>query len=326
MGTTVQVVATGEPEAIRRVVEDSLAAIDRLEHRWSRFLPCSELSRLNASTDGAPTAASAETVTLIDRGIEGWHRTGGLFDPSVLQAVVAAGYDRDFDALTTEGSRPDTASGEPTSRTTAGRPPGDTVVVGELFDGGCERMVVDVEGGRVTLPAGVGFDPGGLGKGLAADLVAESGIRRPGVAGILVNLGGDLRCLGRPPADGDGAWVIGLPPSADEPGEPGGGPRATVRLAEGAAATSTCRRRRWSTAAGPAHHLIDPATRRPSGRAAASVTVLAATACDAEIVATAVAANGGLPADRRMLGDAVVLVDRADGGHEVHGPLDRYRP
>jgi len=58
----------------------------------------------------------------------------------------------------------------------------------------------------VRLPAGTGFDAGGIGKGLAADLVTTEAIAA-GADGICVNLGGDLRVAGTGP---DGAWTVGI--------------------------------------------------------------------------------------------------------------------
>jgi thiamine biosynthesis lipoprotein len=44
-------------------------------------------------------------------------------------------------------------------------------------------------------------------------------------------------------------------------------------------------RRRWTTQAGAAHHIIDPVTRRPAETGLASVTVIAPTSADAEVLA-----------------------------------------
>ena len=83
----------------------------------------------------------------------------------------------------------------------------------------------------VTLPEGVTVDPGGIGKGLAADITAELLLDR-GAEGALVNVGGDLRALGRAPSS-DG-WVV----TVDDPIHAG---RELLRLAmpDGAVATSS---------------------------------------------------------------------------------------
>ena len=75
-----------------------------LEQRWTRFDPSSELMQLNAAA-GRFLAVSPETVLLVQRGLEGWRQTNGLFDPTVLGALIRAGYDRDIGLLSRPGER-----------------------------------------------------------------------------------------------------------------------------------------------------------------------------------------------------------------------------
>src|SRR5213075_702821 len=95
MGTQVHLVATGATpaalEAARRLIVDC-------EQRWSRLLPDSELSALNRQA-GEWVTLSESTYALVDAAIAGWRMTDGRFDPTVLPALVRAGYDRSFDAL-----------------------------------------------------------------------------------------------------------------------------------------------------------------------------------------------------------------------------------
>ena len=62
--------------------------------------------------------------------------------------------------------------------------------------------------GAVTLPLGVTLDPGGIGKGFAADLTAAA-LVEAGAAGALVDVGGDLSATGCPPA-AEG-WAVTVP-------------------------------------------------------------------------------------------------------------------
>jgi thiamine biosynthesis lipoprotein len=250
MGTTVHVIVVGGPAGL---VARAVALIDSLEARWSRFLPDSDISRLNDAA-GRPCTVAPDTVALVERAIEGWHLTAGRFDPTVLGAVVRAGYDRSFDAL--------------------GPFPTATSVLGL----GCGGIAVDASAGTVTLPCGVGFDPGGIGKGLAADMVVAE-LLAAGAGGACVSIGGDVRVAGRPPA-GD-AWQI------DVTDEVGGGRAATIAVIDGAVATSTTRRRRWTSAAGEVHHVIDPRLDGPARAGVAAATVVAGSGWCAEVFATA---------------------------------------
>lgn len=132
-----------------------------------------------------------------------------------------------------------------------------------------------IDGLTVTLPIGTALDPGGIGKGLAADLIADELIEL-GVAGCLIEIGGDVRVRGTAP---DGvAWRIRVEDPFDTSGT-----RAVVRVADGGVATSSQRKRRWLAVDDTeTHHLIDPVTLRSARTRIQTVTVIAATASRAE--------------------------------------------
>ena len=259
MGTDGHVVVIGGPD---RLAGDAVARIDDLEHRWSRFLPTSEVSRLNERA-GSPLIVSADTRLLVERAVEGWRMTGGGFDPLLLPAIVAAGYRSDFAALTSSGApiEPGPVAPRPLVACT------------------------DIELGDewVRLPEGTGFDPGGIGKGLAADLVVGE-LLAAGAEGACVNLGGDLRVAGPGPS---GPWTVALEHAWCEQ------PFVLLGLGAGAVATSTTLRRRWTTTDGTEqHHLIDPVTGRPSTSDLTHASVVAGQAWTAEVLAKAVLLRG----------------------------------
>jgi thiamine biosynthesis lipoprotein len=255
MGSSAHLVIVGGDPTL---VAKARARIDALERAWSRFLPDSEVSRLNGSA-GRPLAVSAETRLLVTRALEGHRFTAGRFDPTVLPVVVAAGYDRTFESL---------AAGPATSAVVAGP----------------QGIEVDDEAGTVRLPFGVAFDPGGIGKGLAADLVALE-VMDSGASGACVNLGGDLRVVGESP-DG-GAWAVGVD-------DPRGGPSlATIALTDGAVATSSRVRRRWTDADGVEHHhLIEPLTGSSASTSVLAASVVASEGWRAEVLAKAAFLDG----------------------------------
>lgn len=261
MGTTahVLVVATTD-DAARAGAERARERLFELEARWSRFLPTSEISVINRA-GGAPVIVSAETRALVARAVEGWRRTAGRFDPTVLDSLVALGYDRDFDAI-------DRAAPAPV--TTIPAPGGAGIVV--------DRLV-----GAVRLPRGVHLDPGGIGKGLAADLVVEE-LLGAGLDGACVNVGGDLRVEGRPPGDAP-AWTVDLEHPIT------GASVVPLRLAGGAVASTWRTRRVWGPT-GEHHHLVDPATGASAYSGLAGTAVIAARAWWAEVLAKAAFLEG----------------------------------
>lgn len=252
MGTDAHVVVLDGPAGL---ADRARARLDDLERRWSRFLDESEISQLNRAA-GRPVVVSPETCRVVVDAIEAWRWTGGDFDPTVGATMIEAGYDRPF-------PRGDRSGPLVASRPVEHRPcptPAD--------------IVVDPYPGSVTLPAGVRLDLGGIGKGVAADLVAAE-LLEAGAAGCCVNLGGDLRVAGTPPRPG--GWTILVEPER------------AVRLgvADGAVCTSTRTRRTWLGSRGPEHHLRDPRTGAPLDTGLATVTVVAATAAQAEVLTKA---------------------------------------
>ncbi|NUR76871.1 MAG: FAD:protein FMN transferase [Thermoleophilia bacterium] len=76
------------------------ALFDERDRRFSRFLPSSELSRVNAAPRGL-TSLSEEFASMLRLALGAARATGGLVTPAAGAALVAAGYDRDFDGLPT---------------------------------------------------------------------------------------------------------------------------------------------------------------------------------------------------------------------------------
>ena len=264
MGTRVHVRTVGGTSAVAHQARERLAY---LEARWSRFRPGSDVSELNREA-GRSVPVARETVLLLQRATAAAAATAGRFDPTVGGALLAHGYDRTFAEVSVRAR-----DLQPTA----------------VVDASWPAIEIDPEAGTACLPEGTVFDPGGIGKGLAADLVATELADQ--VDGILVNLGGDLRACG---ASADPAgWVI----SIDDPHR-ADAELTRLALPSGAVATSSQMGRRWQTAAGPAHHIIDPRTGRPASSDIAAVTVVAAEAWWAEAQATSLLLGG-----RRGLAD-----------------------
>jgi thiamine biosynthesis lipoprotein len=255
MGSDAHVIVVGGAPSLLDVAQ---SLVDDLERRWSRFLDDSEISELNRRA-GTFVAVSGLTVTLIERAVDAWRLTGGAFEPTVLGAMLRAGYDRSFELL---GSTP--ASGH------------------SLL--GIGVADIEIHGNQVRLPAGTGFDPGGIGKGMAADLVCAE-LMASGAEGVCINLGGDVRVCGTGP-EGEG-WTVAV----EHPWTTR--PIVLLGLADGAVATSTTLRRRWQgDDGGYRHHLIDPQTGLPSDTDLTLTSAVAAEAWVAEVLAKAVLLAG----------------------------------
>lgn len=170
MGTGIELLVDAEDAA--RALAAAEAEFHRLEALLTRFRPESELSRLNAT---GRLAAGPDLLRVVELALDAYERTGGRFDVTVHDALLAAGYDRSFELLNPDDARP------------AGPVPG-------------ARGRVEIADGVITLHGGARIDLGGIGKGYACERAAEI----LATAGpCLVNAGGDIATRG-------GVWPVAV--------------------------------------------------------------------------------------------------------------------
>jgi FAD:protein FMN transferase len=309
---TVRVEGPSVAEAAR-ALDASAAWLGEIECTCSRFLPESELCALNASA-GGPFAASDDFYAVVARALEMAERTDGLFDPTILPALLTAGYTRSFDEM---GQREIGGSNLGAGATSDWR------------SGRWREIQLDATAQTITLPAGVALDLGGVAKGWAADEVARRFLGA--FPAYLIDLGGDLRLRGEPEL-GQG-WLIGIedPRATPGPGESATQPQylAAVELRHGGIATSGPVRRWWLRNGQRMNHLIDPRSGQPvessrDQRAILSCTVLGATAVEADVYAK-VALLRGYPVGLESLPDGLAgLCVFADGTFATSAGLETY--
>lgn len=244
-----------EPDAVAL----AMGRLDELEQRWSRFLPDSDISRL-ARANGDSCVVSPATRWLLDAMIAAHRLTAGRFDPTMLREIIDAGYDR---SLTDRARRSITI---------------------DLPHPMATIEDVELDGCTVRLPEGMALDPGGIGKGFAADLVSTELVHR-GTPGALVSIGGDLSAVGRPP-EPEG-WRVTI----EDPFSPAA-ELTTLALNAGGVATSSTLSRSWQRGGRRRHHVLDPETGTSSTTDLATVTVFAPSAWEAEVQATAAIVQG----------------------------------
>ena len=230
------------------------------ERALSRFRPDSELMRLNArSGQWAPVSDLLWREIVL--AIEMARKTNGRFDPTLLNALAQAGYDRSFEQIVGMGN---------------GRWLAFETLLGRWFD-----VRLNVSHQAVYLPAGVQLDLGGIAKG---DTAQQALALMQAVGPGLVDAGGDLVAGAAP--TGFPGWPVALsPPWGDDVVAPEN--LATFWLAEGAMATSGIDYRSWVHNGAVAHHLINPRTGQPAQTDLLTATVLAPNAATAEAWATA---------------------------------------
>ena len=151
MGTRIRVFVPDD--APRAVVADAVDAVrsefDEQERRFSRFRQESELTAVNRAA-GSVSDVSPTFAEVLRLALDAAAATGGRFDPTVLGALLAAGYDRDFDEVLA-GARDVLRPARPAGRWTE----------------------VALDGTRLEMPDDVGLDLGGIVKGWTCDRAAS---------------------------------------------------------------------------------------------------------------------------------------------------------
>ncbi len=250
------------------VIDAPLGAIDaaerrlrQLESRWSRFIDTSDITRINRQP-GRWVSVSTDTIRLIEAMQMANHATGGGFDPTCLHQLLSIGYTTSID----DPSRHTLAVGNPDRSLT-------------IHD-----VEIDHAGEVVRVPLGLSIDPGGIGKGFAAD-IAVTELLAGGTAGALVSIGGDIAAAGTAPTDI--GWIIDVedPHQTDNT-------ITSLAVSAGGIATSSTRSRRWTFDRSEHHHIVDPATGKESRTDLATVTVIANAGWLAEAHATAALLRG----------------------------------
>ncbi|HEY7626632.1 MAG TPA: FAD:protein FMN transferase [Ilumatobacteraceae bacterium] len=246
MGSQTEILIDGSADLIAVGFE----RLRQLERTWSRFIPESELNRLQAWRGWLE--CSDDLVAALQWCLRMHAETDGLFDPSIRTSLEHLGYDRTFDDI------------EPSEEPAAAVGPAPGIAG------------LEIDGNRARIGPGLSIDLGGIGKGLAADIVADELIAA-GANSAYVSIGGDIHAVGEP-VDESGWNVPLLHPMS-------GQPVAHHTLFAGALVMSTTALRRWRRGGVEHHHLIDPRTGKSAASDLVAVAVADQSAARAEALA-----------------------------------------
>ena len=227
------------------------------EQVLSRFRYDSELTQLNQIHE-CPVQVSPILWDVFQSARGAEQMTDGLVTPTLLDAIIDAGYDRPFDEL------PHLATPRAASVRTVTSP--------------LTTITINNTARTIALPTGMGLDFGGVAKGWAA----HQAMRRLQAEGpALIDSAGDIAISG-PRADGS-PWQIGVADPFHR-----GEEIETLYLNECGVATSGKDRRRWLRDGVLQHHIIDPFTNQPAATDLLTVTVIGPDVIKAEAAAKAV--------------------------------------
>ncbi len=144
-----------------------------------------------------------------------------------------------------------------------------------------DSLVIDKENSTVFIKdSKASLDVGAVAKGYAVEMIAQS-LEKEGISGYLLNIGGNIRCIGRKP---DGKFKVGIenPDSSDSQN-----PHiAYLELENMSLVTSGSYQRFYTVNGKNYHHIIDPQTLFPS-EYFVSVSVLSLSSADGDALSTA---------------------------------------
>lgn len=256
MGTDCKIVFRAVSRAVAgRFREQALRWVADFEERYSRFLPDSLVSRVNAAAGIEPVTMDPETASLVS--LCDWFHwtTYGVFDPTALPLLRLWDYHQAHPVM-----------------------PSADQVRQALSKVGWSKVRWDKHSIFLS-EQGMAVDFGGIGKEYAVDRVLEMA-REYGFGDVLVDFGHDLRVVGEPPEGG--SWRIGLE-KPDDPGCCWGG----VAIRDRAVCTSGDYVRHVVINGQTYGHVVDPRTGYPVSHGVRSVSVIAPTCTEAGVLATA---------------------------------------
>jgi len=232
MGTRVSVELYADDEARgRELVAEVMREYRRIDGAMSTYKPDSEISRVNAHAAEAPMVIGEELFSLVERALELSVASGGAFDIT----YDSVGYLYDFRAH---------------------QRPTDRQIEERLGAVDYRHVVLDRAKRTIFFKAqGVRINLGGIAKGYVVEHAAAM-LRQQGVEHALLNAGGDTRVIG----DRRGQpWIVGIrhPRVADEV-------VTKLPLVDEAISTSGDYERYFEENGRRYHHIINPATGRPT--------------------------------------------------------------
>lgn len=246
-------------EAVEIAVE-ALEIVERLEQRFSVYLPESEISRLNRSAATGPVRLSRQTFEVLLRAQEIAQRTEGAFDVTAGPLVECWGFTR---------------------RT--GRKPSAEEIAETLQRVGWQKLELDQENAsaRFAVPQ-MQVNLGGIGKGFAIDRIAER-LRQNGVHDFVIH-GGNSSVLasgnGEAADEAERGWLIGVTHPKHPLRRLGG-----IWLKNQSLGTSGPGKRFFHHRGQRYGHVIDPRSGWPAGDLEA-LTVITESAAVADAMAT----------------------------------------
>jgi len=289
MGTEAELtIATTDRDEAQRAADAARQALDRVNGLMSDYNPASDIGRLNRSEPGKALAIDRATFDVLKNSVSFTARTDNAFD------ITYTPLRRLWRKCAERGSLPDEA---------------ELAAARALI--GTDKLLLDETACTAALAAaGMEIDLGGIAKGYGVDLAADA-MRRCGIKGGIVNVGGNMRLIGANPSGA--GWRVGVldPERPDEQGHF----LTTIEARDAAVSTSGNYHRFFEIGGRRYSHIIDPRTGRPADNVP-SATVIAPDGMTADALSTAISVAGakkGLELVESFDGVEALIIEKSEG-------------
>lgn len=267
--TVITLQAFGEEYCCRTAFAQALTACRDFERRYSRTLPHSDITRLNAAA-GAAVDIAPDTAALLRAAMRYCADSADRFDITMGSVVRLWNF---HDGVIPPQKRIDDALQHVDWRLLRVWDEPDTTA-----SEGSSQAFAQLDNPLAAI------DVGGIAKGWIADALSDI-MEAQGLEAFIVNLGGNVVAHGAKP-DGS-AWRIGLQDPRTKDAVVG-----AVEVCDASAVTSGVYERRFERDGKLYHHILDPQTGYPVDTDTAGVTVIAQRSLDAEGYSTTLLSLG----------------------------------
>jgi thiamine biosynthesis lipoprotein len=274
MGTFAHLKAIAkDQETAQNCVESGFAELQKVDDLMSDYKRDSEISEVNRDSSERAVKVSKSTFEVLQKSVEFSRLSDGGFDITIAPLAELWRSAAESNSVPAEKDLADARSKV-----------------------GYEKLILDANEMTVRFAVdGMKLDLGGIAKGYAIDKAVEA-MQAGGAVGGMVDVGGDIRCFGKP-AGGKKTWRIGLENPANIKGsdETLSAGMDTIlhvlKLNNGAIATSGGYRRFVLIEGKKYSHIMNRDT-SSSAQGMSSVTIISQSAIDADALATAVSVMG----------------------------------
>lgn len=256
------------------LLDECFTIAEKYENLFSKTIETSDVYKINHS-GGESIVADSETIYLLEKAISYAEMTDGMIDPTILPLS-------DLWNFGVNEQVPDSAD-----------------IAFACSNVGYENVIIDKDSSTVSLKnENAGIDLGFIAKGYIADKMKEY-LLSEGVESALINLGGNILCVGSKPDKS--AFVLGI----QEPFSQNASSIPNVSVTNKSLVTSGVYERCFYENDVLYHHILDTQTGYPVDNGLWSVTILSDSSMEGDAYSTMCLCLG--------LDEGMELIEKTEG-------------